>query len=147
VILNGSGSSDVDGSLSYAWYEGASSTPFSTQANPTVSLPVGTYAITLVVSDGTATASDTITVVVFDPCDALKQLVAAVQAANLKPSEKNGLLGHLNAACSTFSNGNVSAAIHQLELFKDRVANKVGNTSVANALIASAQQLINQVSH
>jgi hypothetical protein len=147
VILNGTGSSDVDGSLTYAWYEGASATPFSTQANPTVSLPVGTYAITLVVSDGTATASDTITVVVFTPCSAVKQLVANVQAADLKPGEKNGLLGHLNAACSTFANGNVGAAVHQLELFKERVTAKVtpGNPSLAAALNAIAQDIINDV--
>jgi hypothetical protein len=148
VTFNGVGSSDADGgSLTYAWYEGASTTPFSTLANPTVSLSVGNYVITLVVSDGTVTASDTITVVIFTPCDALKQLVADVQAANLKPSEKNGLLGHLNAACSTFANGNNSAAVHQLELFKERVTAKVApvDPSLAAALNASAQQIIDEV--
>jgi hypothetical protein len=148
VTFNGTGSSDADGGgLTYAWYEGANTTPFSTLANPTVSLPVGNYAITLVVSDGTVSASDTITVVIFTPCDALKQLVADVQAADLKPSEKNGLLGHLNAACSTFANGNISAAVHQLELFKERVTAKVapGNPSLAAALNASAQEIIDEV--
>jgi hypothetical protein len=148
VILNGTGSSDADGgTLSYAWYLGASATPFSTQAKPTLPLPVGSYAITLVVSDGTVTASDTITVVIFTPCDAVKQLVADVQAGNMKPNERNGLLGHLNAACSTFGNGNIGAGVHQLELFKTRVTSKVapGNASLAQALNAKAQEIIEEV--
>lgn len=147
VILNGIGS-DVDGgSLSYAWYEGANLLPFSTEGSPTVTLPVGNYAITLMVSDGLVTASDTITVQVFTPCDIVKDLVAQVKAANLKPSEANGLLGHLNAACSTFGNGNIAAGVHQLELFKARVNNKVapGNPALALALNASAQSIIDQV--
>ena len=148
VILNGIGSSDVDGSpLTYAWFEGASLTPFSTAGSPVISLPVGNYAITLVVSDGVVTASDTITVQVFTPCDIVKDLVAQVKAANLKPNEANGLLGHLNAACSTFGSGNVAAGVHQLQLFQARVDNKVapGNPALAAALNASAQAIIDQV--
>jgi hypothetical protein len=148
VLLNGSGSSDIDsGVLAYAWYEGSSPTPFSTEVNPTVSLSVGSYALTLVVSDGTSTASDTITVHIFTPCAVVQTLVAHVQAANLKPSERNGLLGHLNAACSTFGNGNLGAGAHQLQLFQARVNNKVapGNPSLAQLLNAEAQQIIHDV--
>ena len=61
VVLDGSQSSDVDGDgLSYAWYLDAETTPFSTDANPTVSFPIGSYVLTLVVSDGAASAADSI---------------------------------------------------------------------------------------
>lgn len=147
VFLKGSASSDLDSNaLSYAWYQGDSTTPFSTAKDVTVALPIGSYAITLVVSDGVATASDTITVQVFTACNVVQTLVAKVKAATLKPSERNGLLGHLNAACSSFSNGNVSAGVHQLELFKKRVENKVADPATAQALNQEAQAIIDQVS-
>jgi hypothetical protein len=149
VILNGSDSSDVDGdSLSYAWHQGASTTPLSIDANPTVSLPAGSYALTLVVSDGTAMASDTITVQIVTLCDAVQTIVSEVQAANLKPSQCNGLLSHLNGACSAFDDGNLNGGVHQLELFQARVNNKIAptNPSLAQTLNAEAQRIIDEVS-
>jgi hypothetical protein len=149
VLLNGSDSFDVDGdTLSYAWYLNASATPLSTAANTTVSLPIGSYVLTLVVFDGVLTASDTITVEVFTPCGVVKQLVAQVQAASLKASERNGLLGHLNAACATFGSGNIGAGVYQLELFKARVDNKIAPTdpTLAQTLNQEAQRIIDEVS-
>jgi len=147
VFLKGSASSDLDSNaLSYAWFQGDSTTPFSTAKDVTVALPIGSYAITLVVSDGTASASDTITVQVFTACNLVQTLVAKVKAATLKPSERNGLLGHLNAACSSFGNGNISAGLHQLELFKKRVENKVADPATAQALNQGAQAIIDEVS-
>jgi hypothetical protein len=148
VILNSSASSDIDGSvLTCAWYQGSSSTPFSTEANPAVSLPVGSYSFTLVVSDGTTTASDTITVQILTPGALVRALISLVQASDLKSSERNGLLGHLNAAYSTLGNGNVNASVHQLELFQARVNSKVapGNPSLAQALNAEAQRIIDEM--
>jgi hypothetical protein len=147
VILNASGSTDVESStLSCGWYSGAAL--LSTEGNPTVSLPVGVHVITLVVSDGEATASDTVTVEVFTPCDLVQRLASDVKAAALRPSERNGLLGHLNAACSTFANGNLAAGVHQLELFQARLNKKVAphDPVLANTLNDEAQQIIDEVS-
>jgi uncharacterized repeat protein (TIGR01451 family) len=66
VLLDGSGSSDIDGdALHYSW-----SGPFPegdgtvTGMHPLVTLPLGTSTVTLTVSDGSLTASDTVAVTV-----------------------------------------------------------------------------------
>ena len=149
ILLNSTGSSDIDGNgFTYAWYQGSNTSPFSTAANPTVSLPAGSYSLTLVVSDGASTASDSITVEIFTMGSLVQAFASQVEAANLKPSERNGLLGHLNAALSAFNSGNVRAGVHQLELFQERVNKKVapGNPSLASALNAGAQRIIREVS-
>jgi len=146
IIIDGVASFDVDGPLSYAWFQDSNPTPFSTASNTTVSLPIGSYALTLVVSDGITTASDTITVQVFSPCGVVQNLVSKVDASLRKSSERNSLLGHLNAACSTFSNGNVLAAVHQLQLFQSRVNKKVSDPATARLLNEEAQRIIDVVS-
>ncbi len=63
VVLDGSGSSDPDGDpLTYTWSGDAS----ATGVNPTVSLAPGTHNITLTVSDGSASDTDTVQITVQD---------------------------------------------------------------------------------
>ena len=64
VALNGSGSSDSDGTItSYVWKEGI--TQIATGVSPSVTLAVGTHTITLTVTDNAgATHSDTVVVTV-----------------------------------------------------------------------------------
>ena len=64
ITLDGSGSSDSDGSIvSYDWSEGGST--IATGVSPTVTLGVGAHTITLTVTDdGGATGADQVTVVV-----------------------------------------------------------------------------------
>jgi hypothetical protein len=83
VTLNGTGSSDPDGTISsYVWKEGT--TQIATGATPAVTLAVGTHTITLTVTDNDdATATDTV--------------VVTVQSANPLPGAFN-LLTPANAA-------------------------------------------------
>lgn len=86
VVLDGSGSSDIDGTIvSYEWFRDGN-TPLGTSATPTlnVQLPDGASQITLVVRDNTGnTASDTatLTVGVAAPAPTLSDL-------DLKPNER-----------------------------------------------------------
>jgi len=69
VTLDGSGSSDPDGSIvSFVWREGAAQ--IATGVNPTVTLSVGTHNITLTVTDnGGLTDTDTVTIIVSSPAN------------------------------------------------------------------------------
>ena len=67
VTLDGSGSTDADGTISsFVWKE--DNVQIATGANPTISLSVGTHAITLTVTDNDdATDSDGVTIIVNSP--------------------------------------------------------------------------------
>ncbi len=68
VTLDGTGSSDPDGDpLSYSW-----SGPFDQVSGPTptVNMPVGTHTVTLTVSDGIQSTTDTMQVTVYPPITA-----------------------------------------------------------------------------
>ena len=84
VTLNGSGSSDPDGSIaSYVWKEG--STQIATGVTPAVTLTVGTHTITLTVTDnGGLTATDTVIVTVKSPAtsDTVPPSILSVTASN-----------------------------------------------------------------
>ena len=71
VTLNGSGSSDPDGTIvSYVWSQNG--TVLATGVNPTVSLPVGTNSVVLTVTDSQgATGQSVVTLTVLPPLTVL----------------------------------------------------------------------------
>jgi thermitase len=84
VTLDGSGSSDRDGSIvTYEWREG--STPLATGATPGVSLAIGAHTLTLeVTDDGGSTATDTVVVTV-TPANEVHVTASTAQANEAGP--------------------------------------------------------------
>ncbi len=81
VILDGSGSSDSDGTIvSYSWQEGG--VEIATGVSPTVDLGVGSHVLTLIVTDNSGDSdSDTVTINVSNP-SGYATLTLQVEAAN-----------------------------------------------------------------
>ena len=100
VTLDGSGSSDSDGTLTtYAWTEGA--TPIATGSTPTVSLATGVHTLTLTVTDNNGgTATDTVNVVVV-PLVGPTITVAATDSAAAETVPNNGVFTLTRSAPTT----------------------------------------------
>jgi hypothetical protein len=74
VTLNGTASSDPDGSISsYVWKEGA--TQLATGATPAVSLAVGVHTIILTVSDNQGATATATVVVTVTPCYVINAMI------------------------------------------------------------------------
>ena len=98
--LDGSGSSDSDGTLTtYAWTEGA--TPIATGSTPTVSLATGVHTLTLTVTDNNGGMStDTVNVVVV-PLVGPTITVAATDSAAAETVPNNGVFTLTRTAPTT----------------------------------------------
>ena len=147
VVLNGSLSSDPNGKpLQYTWYQTGSTTPLATGVIAVVVLPVGTNSITLMVSDGLASSQQTISVAVITLAQAVDQLEAVVNDADI--SQKQSLIASLNAALGAIDRSNPTAAINQLQAFQNKVTAQISplDPELAQTLIDSAQSIINALS-
>ncbi|RCW51697.1 PKD domain-containing protein [Paenibacillus prosopidis] len=96
VVLNGSGSSDPDGTISsYVWKEGA--TQIATGATPSVRLAVGTHTLTLTVTDNAgATDTDTVVVTVNAVGGGTSTTVTSQVSAGSDDAEQNQSGGSVN---------------------------------------------------
>jgi len=116
VILDGSGSSDADGNpLTYAW-----TGPFGTAAgvNPTVTVPLGTNTVTLNVSDGQASSTDTAAISVTE--DTLNNFDGFLPPINNDGSSKFklGRVIPIKFKLTDCSGGEVSTAVATLAVYK-----------------------------
>jgi hypothetical protein len=144
VVLDGTLSSDPDGDpLTYAWFEGAVQIASGAVANAT--LPVGEHTITLTVSDGLASDSDTITLRVVTPGEAVELLVMTVDQVDLGRKNKRPLIATLKAAVAAFDRGNFNAAVNQLQAFQNKIRAQVADEALAASLIEAAQAIIDGV--
>ena len=108
VTLNGSGSSDPDGTIaSYVWTEG--NTQLGTGATLNVTLAVGSHTITLTVTDnGGLTATDTVVITVSSPAANKAPTANAGPDQTVIDTDNNG--SHqvtLNGSGSSDSDGNI----------------------------------------
>lgn len=156
VVLDGSRSSDQDSdALTYSWAEGAST--LGTEALSANFLSVRTHVITLIVSDGRLSATNSVTVEILTPCQALGELAGAVEAAHLAKKKAKHLVEELGEACSAFEHGfehwhhdrkdHLKHASHELREFQHEVREELDrpNPALAALLIEGTQEIIDAV--
>ena len=144
VVLDGSRSHDFDGNpLQYSWFD-VSNNPLATGVVADVTLPVGTNSITLTVSDGPLSGSQTITVAVLTLSQAVDQLVATVDQ---NAAGQQSLIASLRAALASINRSNPTPAINQLQAFQNKVNAQLGpiDPVLAQELINEAQSIINAI--
>lgn len=101
VTLDGSASADADGdALSYTWNEGTAvlATSRDPQKTANVNLTLGTHILTLTVSDGEKTATDTVVITVQDGSAEQAALIAQLQAQVATLGDSNAALQQENNA-------------------------------------------------
>jgi hypothetical protein len=146
VVLDGSLTTDPDDDpLSYQWlstFNSQRSTLNATDAVSVVILPVGSHVIDLVVDDGLLTDTNTITVDVITPAQAVENLVQAVQDADLQ--HRQNLIAILSAALASIDRSNPTAAINQLQAFQNQVIAQVAplDSALAAQFVQQAQEII-----
>jgi hypothetical protein len=148
VHLDGTRSSDPDGdALTFTWFADGGVAPIALGATADVVLDVGEHTITLVVSDGTLSDSDTIQVRVQTASEAIDDLTLEVNNSSLARNRKRPLIASLKAAGASFDRGSFGSAVSQLEAFQNKVRAQVAriDQALANELIADAQAIIDAV--
>lgn len=145
VVLDATRSKDPNGDpLDYRWQWLGATELLATGAVVTVTLPVGTNALTLTVDDGLATDTQSFVVEVITPADAVARLATLVASTLPKPQP---LLATLAAAEAAINRGNMTAALHQLEAFQNKVRAQLlrVNPALADQLIQAAQEVMDHL--
>ena len=114
VTLDGSGSSDPDpeDTLTYAWIWSGGS---DTGVGPTVSLPLGTTTVTLVVNDGTVdSAPDTVDITVVDTTDPVLAIPSDVE---VEQATLDGTVVPLKATATDICDADVDITSDELPIY------------------------------
>jgi hypothetical protein len=142
IVLDGSRSSDPDGDpLHFFWFQNGAATPLATGAVAVVTLPFGENSLFLSVDDGLATNTQSFTVQVITPGEAVQELMDLVNAEASKP---NPLNASLRAALKSIDRGNTTPAINQLQAFEHKVSAQVSgdDPALADNFTHAAEQII-----
>src|SRR5262249_29500077 len=100
AAFDASMSMDPDGDpLTFKWYLDGAATPFAMGRIVTNCFDFGVHTVTLVVDDGTCTASDSVQFEVDSACVAVEALINDVNNSALSRKEKRPLIDTLKHAC------------------------------------------------
>lgn len=149
VTLDGSGSSDSDGTImSYEWDFGDSSTG-SGETTTHVYTSAGIYTVALTVTDDDgATDTDILIITVQIPAEATQDLISDVEDINLPGGIENSLVSVLEVAIISLDNGQENAAVNQFNALINLVEAQRGKKITeeqADELIAKAQRIIDNI--
>ena len=151
--FDGSGSTDVDGSITSCDWDWGDGSTHGSGATPTHSYSTaGVYTVTLTVTDDDgSTSSDTLTVTVLAPAGATEDLVDTIEDLGLDTGTTTSLVQPLGNAITALNSDNPhreQAAIRELNAFIHSVEGKRGKkltNEEADALIAYAQWIIDNI--
>jgi len=146
VDLDASQSTDVENDpLHYTWSEGTNL--LATGLDATNRMSVGPHLLTLEVSDGQKTGSDTASFDVLRPAESVGIVLMLLDDSGLQRSRRRGLEATLKAAAASFERGDGIPAVNQLQAFQNKVLAQVLPTDpvLAAQLIEAAQTLIEAV--
>jgi len=150
VALDGSASSDLDGSLTtYVWDLGDGSAPASGASTTYTYDASGVYTVTLTVTDNHGfTGTDTLTVTVLTPEKELEELIEIVEGMDLPDWTASSLTSKLDNVISSLYDDQDNATINKLEAFINEVEAQRGKKlteAQADELIALANQIIDSI--
>ncbi len=152
--FSGTDSYDPDGGVivKYQWNFGDGNV--TTTTNPTVVhtyTSIGTYEVTLAVTDDEDQVSDPATHImrIKGPIEAIQELIETIESWNLARGTQNSLIVKLEKAIALLNKGNDNGAIHKMMEFIDLVeaqSNKKNLTiEQADHLISEAQRIIDLI--
>jgi hypothetical protein len=149
VIFDGSLSSDVENeSLRYLWFEAGSTNAFGISVMVTNVLGVGTHQIFLLVSDGAAVSTNSLTVEVITAAQAVAEVLLLMNETGIGQKHKRPLIATLYSALGSFDRGEFDAGINQLGAFQNKVLAQLNPSAPAIARIfgEAAQAIIDGLS-
>ena len=96
------------------------------------------------VDDGQCSATASVTVEIITPCEAIEEIILAVNNADLDRRNNRPFIASLKAACASFDRGNCVSGVNQLEAFQNKVRAQIGrvNAALADEIIALTQKVL-----